>query len=162
MKDSDMSTFSKAMYGTPSEEQLAARKRWVEMLRSGKYEQLAGALASPDGARRCCLGVACDPVVSGLEIAASLDEKTDTLAFESGRWFGDCDEEKITWETAALPTLISHSLGFGGDKSPAVFFKDSFSESLADLNDNGVPFAEIADAIEANHIAPFESAEVSA
>lgn len=39
-------------------------KKWVDALRSGKYEQGYGALRGRDGVGFCCLAVACD--VSGV------------------------------------------------------------------------------------------------
>lgn len=57
--------------GTP--EQLLARRKWVDALRSGKYAQTKTRLQSFNGF--CCLGVACD--ISGLGYWA--DDRSFTI-----------------------------------------------------------------------------------
>lgn len=99
-------------------------KKWVEALRSGKYEQGIGALCK-DG-RYCCLGVA-------VEVA-----RDNGVA---------CDEIRDTDESlGGVFATVREWVGLAdcaGD-----FSKSNFSTSLASVNDNGKSFAEIADIVE--------------
>jgi hypothetical protein len=109
-------------------------KRWVAELRSGKYQQCRDALfeVDPEGkpCEFCCLGVANE--ISGL-----------------GKWSGNSyfvpgngDEPSFAHEKVAdwLGLLDQR-----GDLRDGSGF-----DSLADLNDAGASFAEIADIIEKN------------
>ncbi len=107
------------------EEQKEHRRLWVEALRSGKYQQGDGVLRS-DG-KFCCLGVACD--ISGL-----------------GEWIVEDGNDRYEFDgdirSGGIPRAM---LGYFG-------LKETMGEygltSLADQNDNGKPFTEIADIIE--------------
>lgn len=128
----------------PTAEQLAARKRWVELLRSGKYEQLKGYLATEDGTKRCCLGVACDPVVTGIDL------KWETYPTHTAGKVRNYEEV----DNATLPRRVQAALGIDGDL-PVVWSHDG-TRGLSSLNDTGTPFPEIADLIEATYITPHE------
>ena len=105
------------------------KQRWVTALRSGKYKQTSGFLRTVDG--YCCLGVLCD------------------LHNHNGmNWKGGPDEDRMTWsyytEEGTLPKevmdwaqLTNHNPEIKGD-------------ALAEINDSGRSFAEIADLIELN------------
>lgn len=117
---------------------------WCEALESGKYEQGRKKLRVED--RFCCLGVACD--LSGI------------VTWDGGKY--------LTSEEV-LPTEVSNTLGLAGPDGNGSF---EFSElpialqaevrsvhrnfdpneppqTLANLNDNGVPFPLIAKVIRA-------------
>lgn len=95
----------------------------VKALRSGKYQQGSGNLVSAEGKHLyyCCLGVAC----------AVLKFKTPTIRKEFHPGLGSEDQNTfLSEETAAL-------FGFSAEQQ----------EKLAEMNDNGKPFEQIADAI---------------
>lgn len=93
----------------------AFKKRWLEALRSGKYEQGNAALREDN--RFCCLGVAAD-------IACNLEWQ---------RHWDSC--YSICCDTAFI----------SGSDIPHHVQAD-----LADRNDSGISFLEIADYIEEN------------
>jgi len=91
------------------------KAKWVEALRSGKYQQTTNYLKSDNG--YCCLGVLCD--IQGADFDAIKEEFGSlSLAYNPKQYLGKVDE------------LISHD--------------------LAQMNDNGKSFLEIADYIEKN------------
>lgn len=145
----DINTYSQEKYGTPTDEQLAARKRWVEVLRSGKYRQLAGALADAVSPSRCCLGVACDPVVIGIDLDVRKTQWGPAPRLE----FADAG----AYNSTTLPKRAGEALGFGPYVTvPRVVLSGGVDAQVTRLNDQGTSFEEIADLIEATHITPFE------
>lgn len=137
---------------------------WVEALRSGEFTQGAGSLAAYDEAERlehCCLGVLCElakregvnvdrvePVplattsVEGLPIA--FDHSTSLLPRVVRDWAGlSTDDGQLLEETRLVDddgNLVDH------DNQEVTEY--SYSATLAELNDEGHNFAEIADIIE--------------
>jgi len=109
------------------------KTKWLEALRSGKYEQGAGHLCKND--KYCCLGVLCD--IIGLDY-----KEENNLKVFSDKVNGD-KVDKIF----SLPYRI---LGDVHLNNPAggYFELDGGSTSLALLNDAGKTFEEIADIIE--------------
>jgi hypothetical protein len=110
-----------------AEEQREHRKLWVEALRSGKYQQARAQLHDDDGAM-CCLGVACD--VSGLD-----------------EWQGRYGGLYYGGKYAVLPAPVKHWLGLRDNTGE--FGPNLNDYSLANRNDKGATFAELADLIEA-------------
>jgi hypothetical protein len=120
------------------------KKKWLEALRSGKYEQTSGTL-SQDG-KYCCLGVLCEVAIdSGLNIEKKprypSSPHTDLMQYDG--------------DTCALPPSVQEWAFLKGKKSedPIVTVPYHYSNgesefSLANLNDDGHSFAEIADLIE--------------
>ena len=119
-------------------------KQWVEALRSDRYKQTAALLRTATGF--CCLGVLCD--ISGV-----------------GGWVGkeyaNGDNEVVTqWEyltahdggATILPYSIQNYGGMASDNGETVTETglNANALSLAEMNDNGMSFAEIADYIEQN------------
>lgn len=114
------------------------KAKWLEALRSGEYEQTTGTLhrvvptngnewSPTKPAGWCCYGVLCDVAVKeGLKVIRKTDE--DTEYFD-----GVIDY---------LPTSVVEWAGLPSN-DPAVQ-----GRSLADRNDHGVTFPEIADLIE--------------
>ena len=101
------------------------KKRWVEALRSGEYEQTRERLRGDD--RHCCLGVLCDLV-------------------DPNRWEGEHWGET---EVGDLPDEVMEAVGLS---SPDPIVKtDSGEFCLTMCNDEKeMSFEEIADAIEAS------------
>ena len=103
---------------------------WVKALRSGKYGQAQGRLAEA-GNSFCCLGVLCSlaPQEVG-EFIGDLFIYTNSEGNEAG-------------EREKLPRPVREWSGVKGS------YGERFTKfSLADLNDYGKTFAEIADIIE--------------
>lgn len=101
------------------------KQRWIEALRSGKYTQTQGNLRDHIG--YCCLGVLCD-----------LYTKEHNEDWE--------DDNSFANQTAVLPSCViqwaglvypNPDISYGGENT-----------SLAGVNDDEVPFSEIADLIE--------------
>ena len=110
------------------------KAKWLDALRSGKYEQGTGALrnrfledefAPTPHFAYCCLGVLCDVM-----------EPTgwDGTVFHS---FADLPPDEIT-------------LKAGLGKRESFRDRETVVSILARMNDNGTPFSEIADWIEEN------------
>lgn len=102
--------------------------KWVKALRSKQYKQGHGALR--DGDQFCCLGVLCN------------------LHAEAKPKFAvnETDPASYGGEEAFPPTIVQN---WAGLKNECGEFQVG-DDSLADLNDHGVTFQEIADIIEKN------------
>jgi len=103
--------------------------RWIEALESGKYEQGGGALRYRSDSGRdsfCCLGVLCD--LYGPECWGSQAE-----ARPAGGAVRFWDGHEGT-KTGMPPASV---LGWAG-------VPDDFACDLANANDSGKPFADIA------------------
>ena len=108
------------------------QKRWLEALRSGEYRQTRGYLHTANGF--CCLGVGCQLF------------KPDDIEAVEAEGYG-VQTFKYDQNIAAGPNFVVEALGLYGDLGNR---NDGIGPSLAGLNDDGIPFDEIADVIEAN------------
>ena len=99
------------------------KKLWIEALTSGKYNQGTGALKGVDSF--CCLGVLCDLYI----------QKN-----EGNKWEED---NSYLGEKDILPETVMNWAGLN-DQNPDV---QEYS-SLAEMNDDGYTFKEIAQIIE--------------
>lgn len=125
------------------EEQAQHRAELVEALRSGKYKQGDGMLRQATKSTEdlfCCLGVACD--LSGL------GEWQESAAFEQdGKKITFKEYHVIQTELTQLPPAVKDYYGFAHPIGR--FSSDDYEHgSLTAYNDNGYPFAFIADLIE--------------
>ena len=111
------------------------RQKWVTALRSGKYEQTINQLANIDRTAFCCLGIACE--ISGLG-------KWETGSVNS--IYSTESDSRTDRHTTTLPQAVQEWLGLR-DKYGALAIYDGRC-SLANVNDKGATFAEIADIIE--------------
>lgn len=109
---------------------------WVEALRSGKYEQGKHALRSADN-KYCCLGVLCEIAVKEGAIEPPTQHEYGSYVYEQ-------------MATAFLPptVLTWANMQSNGLSTASGQWGNSRHETLSWLNDDGVPFAEIADTIE--------------
>lgn len=115
----------------------------VKALRSGEYEQGRKVLGDNQD-RFCCLGVAC--AIS----SASLEWKKEI----EGAWSKDF-VWAIDGEKYYLPEKVRKEFGFhdsigGRDDSQHILIKDKKYACLPEVNDDGIPFSDIADYIEKN------------
>ena len=107
---------------------------WVKLLRSGEYKQGTGFLKQQEEAsappRYCCLGVLC-------EVQASLKSKISAMEY----WGLKFNNGRFTPRGQAIwpPSIPENS----------VLLRSK--TSLADLNDAGATFDQIADFIELNY-----------
>lgn len=108
-----------------------------DKLRSGKYPQAQGRLRKAEG--YCCLGVACDISEKGRWVMTGVLNQTYSYQFET-----DCGQ-KVD-EDVYLPPIVQDVFGFHA-QNPQVG-----EDYLADLNDHGLTFAEIADRIEQEYL----------
>jgi hypothetical protein len=108
------------------------KKLWIAALRSGKYGQTQGNLASPGLKKMCCLGVLCD-IVAPYDWAGVSTKST---------FVGKRKRVRRHRDTWAIPGQMVESKVMLSGILPA--------GSLSYMNDNGVSFDEIADWIEVN------------
>lgn len=109
---------------------------WLAALRSGEYKQTDGQLkiANRDGTfSHCCLGVLCEII----DASAWTTDKPSSVIRHNGA--GSFPKRSVL-EAAGMPGT-SEGVPLEGEDHP--FW------SLADMNDIGKTFAEIADEIEA-------------
>lgn len=107
----------------------SVKAKWLEALRSGEYEQ--GRNALNENGNYCCLGVLCDVAVkSGL--ALEVGERGQITEYDG--------------LTAYLPDRVKRWAALY-DHNPRVPI-GPLGTSLANLNDQGKTFSEIADLIE--------------
>lgn len=114
---------------TVTKKVMAARKKWVKALRSGKFKQTEGALYN--GKAYCCLGVAC-----------RLDAR------ENGKKFILCNYDNYD---KVLPPSMTKKLDIGsyGELKKSIKIEGREYSALTGLNDEaGYSFKQIADVIE--------------
>jgi hypothetical protein len=100
--------------------------RWLRALRSGRYKQGTFALCRVNGKERsyCCLGVAC-----------ALAERSGVISGKRLKTIKSFDGNILS-----LPDKVGAWLGLN--------MRQSIIEKLITLNDDGVPFKEIANYIQ--------------
>lgn len=127
------------------------KQQWVNALRSGEYQQTTGTLRRETGF--CCLGVLCDLAVKAEVISEPYrfgDPETDA-------------PERVWYEYDAEPSVLTSKVqawaGLRNESNPDVPYTEDMNNdawqsrgkvSLAELNDNGYTFTQIADIIDAN------------
>jgi hypothetical protein len=116
------------------------KKKWCEALRSGYYKQTGGSLCC-DG-MYCCLGVLCElAVIDGVYMKTDIN--TEEISLYTYKIYGGCEAE--------LPKEVMIWAGLELDDALVTITNQyGHSTNLADLNDCGVIFDEIADIIEGN------------
>jgi hypothetical protein len=105
------------------------KQKWVSALRSGEYQQTQNRLHDENGF--CCLGVLCD-----------LYGKENNVEWEPSRYYNNA--YMFQDMAAALPLSVMKWVGVE-EVNPYV---NSGVFTLAELNDAGSTFNEIADVIE--------------
>ncbi len=121
------------------------KAQWLEALRSGKYQQTRHYLHSKKGGF-CCLGVACDMIGVKWSSPTTFDEDDDTEVEIETHYItkgGGSDELPSDKD---LPKEVIDCL----NQRDADRYKGSLMDYLANMNDNGETFTQIADWIEEN------------
>lgn len=113
-------------------------RAWVAALRSGEYQQTNGTLRRDNAF--CCLGVLCD-------IAPNME-----WSEEGARYIGEhvAPDKKVT-SPVLLPYGVSYETFGWGLRDPVLEIVCQEGQkycSLAELNDQGFTFEQIADLIE--------------
>lgn len=137
--------------------------QWAEALRSGKYKQGKKALKYKTSAgvvRHCCLGVLCDLYCADMKKTGKAEKKrlttglmlkptaTDRAVFSRDvKFAGYYDSKDKIVCRHTLPTDVMKWAGMTYDDGE---IKDSENLCLAEMNDNGNSFNNIADTIEAD------------
>jgi len=112
----------------------AEERKLIEALRSDHYEQGKDALRI--GAKFCCLGVYCDISPTGKWSQPTGEDFLFTIKGESSE--------------SVLPRLLQRRLNWSSDSGTLILeSRGGDVITLAHLNDNGMPFSQIADIIEA-------------
>ena len=106
------------------------KEKWLSSLRSGDYQQTQLKLHTDDGF--CCLGVLCDLYGKEHNVEWDLVEDED----HSYYMFQD--------QTASLPLSVVEWVGVESSNP----YIGGISFTLAEFNDNGYAFNEIADIIQ--------------
>jgi hypothetical protein len=120
------------------------KQKWIDSLRSGKYDQTQGKLYSGDGF--CCLGVLCD--IYAKEVGdKSCVKKDPSKTIDDDKWnywyFDDQSE--------CLPECVKDWAELNED-DPVVInpvVGEDYVTTLAYLNDGGATFEDLAEMIEA-------------
>lgn len=115
------------------------KSRWVAALRSGEYKQTTGRLRRDGG--MCCLGVLTD-----LAVRDGVAAWISSSGGEPGSIEDDTGEVRIS----LLPNIVARWAGLpiDGDQCGPKVSIQQLKCALAEHNDSGRTFAEIADAIE--------------
>ena len=131
---------------TPNKEAL---RNWVSELRSGKYPQTSGQLRDSEGAY-CCLGVACE--ISNLgewtgveNYLAKGDERMGSLPLAIREFYGTGSEDMVHISNESVIKVLGQEFFETLVDNVAM---NTGHLNLANLNDNGATFADIADIIE--------------
>jgi hypothetical protein len=119
------------------------QKEWIDALLSGKFNQTTGRLRYKDSF--CCLGVACETVGKHFDImlticASSRDEAT--IALYAGQEVG---LPVVLVNALSMCSSIGHAHGDFELMLNKPF--NGISATLAELNDSGYSFREIANTL---------------
>jgi hypothetical protein len=116
-------------------------QKWVAALRSGDYKQTKGVLRKSDTNEMCCLGVLCD-LYSKENDKGKWGNHVGSVPFREGEVQGQVFDEDGTTFTSMPPPEVTNWSGMGLSRD------NGFWSNLADANDAGATFEEIADRIE--------------
>lgn len=106
------------------------KAKWIEALRSGKYEQGKSQLRTLND-KYCCLGILC------------------TLRTD-GEWKQWCEPDEDGLAEIGCWEFKGNSEWLDGSYLLEIGMTSEEESALADMNDSGKTFAEIADYIEKN------------
>lgn len=126
-------------------------RKWVEALRSGKYQQMKGKLS--DGKCFCCLGVACEVAIeNGVKMNKIVDNSGTEIEYQGqlDSSAGELPEDVSRW----LDLVVDDEDGFLRFSSdPKLPTPEHRNFSATTWNDSmEYTFAQIADLIEATYL----------
>ena len=132
-------------------EQIENRKRWIAALRSGKYKQGTAQLRNSKD-EFCCLGVLAD--ISGLGEWRRIDanpleyiaDLSEAKGVDEHGYFYDAGQQGVS---VVLSRKLANHVGLRTFMGLHFLKETNREDSLTSLNDNRVPFGEIAKVIEA-------------
>ena len=110
------------------------REEWLQALESGAYKQTKDHLKKDNGF--CCLGIACEVSKKELNLKIEEDDVKLGIIYYSGR-------------SSTLPVRVIKYFGFRDDIGKFDSMIDGYS-SLAEMNDEGLSFKEIAKHVRGN------------
>lgn len=131
------------------------KARWIELLRSGEYEQTRGKLGIDESNLRCCLGVLCDIGVDKGLLNVEPYSYGPGLAVQ--RVYIPVNNTEDDFAVSVLPVGFSNYLGLQDEAGtfivPGGILEDGYPSdrkhlNLALLNDEGFTFDQIADIID--------------
>jgi len=131
-------TVSVESFDPPIQLNKQIRDMWLDALVSGVYSQCTGLLHDPDDAGFCCLGVLCDIHVRNAPVRKRYKWIPDWRS--SGATYGGCDQ---------LPPERVREYAYIDAYDIRVL---RFQSILAEMNDDGFTFDDIAAYIEKNTI----------
>ena len=120
------------------------KAKWLEALRSGKYRQSRYRLRSLDNGF-CCLGVLCDIYTKEVGGSWKLDKAGLSDSYEM---VSDSGHESVTSELPSFVRNWADLEWFNPQVHVAKGECDFVPATLAELNDEGRSFKEIADIID--------------
>ena len=122
------------------------KQKWIDALRSGKYEQGSEKLRSVEG--YCCLGVLCDLYAKEKENQWEFCGNEETNLQRHDYWYFDGEGE-------FLPFTVSDWAGLNtNNPKMRIVVEDDYigeyfdTDEIANLNDSGYTFSKLADLIE--------------
>jgi hypothetical protein len=123
------------------------KKKWIDALRSGKYDQGSEKLRSVQG--YCCLGVLCDLYSQEQGAEWEFRGNAETNLQPKDYWYFEGESE-------FLPESVKDWAGLPvGNPSVRVDVTDNddeddwfYNEEIANLNDSGYTFNELSELIE--------------
>lgn len=115
------------------------KKIWTDALLSGEYTQGKHRLHSREAETYCCLGVLCD-----LAVKHGVTEMREVYGdFQYGTGSNEYD-----WSDKVLPGSVTEWAGLEDDNPDVINPQDGTGSCLAELNDVGFTFEQIAKIIE--------------
>ena len=118
------------------------KQKWIDALRSGKYEQGSEKLRSVSG--YCCLGVLCDLYAQEHNTEWEFRGNEETNLQPQDYWYFDKESEFLPESVMNWAKLF---------RNPMLRIEDDdmfeVNEEVSTLNDEGYSFSTIADLIEA-------------
>jgi len=116
------------------------KQKWIDALRSGKYHQGQSKLYSGDGF--CCLGVLCDIYAKEVGDIAWV-KKDPSKTVDDDKW----DYWYFDDQSEVLPDCVCKWAEMDED-DPVLTKGQYYLTSLAELNDKGATFEDLAEVIE--------------
>lgn len=124
------------------------KTKWLAALRGGKYKQGQQVLHNTDDNTYCCLGVLCE--VMGLRKIPRpiVIDNEKGISVNGVDYVHETSEEVLSKNERVLPSSLASMLGNEGQNPMVEYVVGETRRSLAELNDHGWSFEQIADIIE--------------